>query len=240
MADMDFTEYDRITDTLMYLSDNLSLNFTVSLSRKSKTGERLFYQYESKYGSDKYGVPLRSIKRNMNFSFVLDCKNDFTSGILLRPQDVELLVRLIELRVLPWFLSENTSVFKVIDDKITIMQYEPVSYVQDNKYISFEPDIAIDRNELENRGIRITIQSGEFAIVPVDQFMGFYNILRNTDMYAVACSMCNYAKTKPYGINVFTSQGLGASPSGRNNNIDKAWKESFKNAFLDNSAEKDK
>jgi hypothetical protein len=59
---IDFTEYDRITDTLMWLADNITLNFTVGLSKKAKSGERAFYHYETRYGSDKYGSPLRSIK----------------------------------------------------------------------------------------------------------------------------------------------------------------------------------
>ena len=105
-TNIDFTEYDRITDTLMYLNDDVTLNFTVALSRKSKNGDRLFYHYESIYGSDKYGGSLRSIKRSMSFYFVLDVKSNFNHGFILRPQDVEILNRLITSKVLPYLSFE--------------------------------------------------------------------------------------------------------------------------------------
>ena len=243
MENINYIEYDRITDTLMWLSDNLTLNFTVGLSRKSKSGERVFYHYESKYGSDKYGTPLRSIKRQMNFAFTIDCKEDFLAGIMLRPQDVELIVRLIEMKVLPWFLGDaKTNAYQVKDDKIILKEFEPVSYVQESKWISFEPAVYVDPyNEMETRGIKMELSTGPYCILPVDKFMGLLHILATTDMYAVACSMCNYVKSSPYGINTYTNQGLGASPNGRNSNVDQAWNNAkskttgfAKNSFLDN------
>ena len=63
-----FTDYDRITDILMYLSNTITLNFNVVLSRKDKTGKRSFFHYETEYPSKYLGVNTgRGIKRNMNF-----------------------------------------------------------------------------------------------------------------------------------------------------------------------------
>ncbi len=249
MNEIDYTEYDRITDTIMWLSESLTLNFTVGLSRKGKSGERIFYHYETRYGSDKYGSPLRSIKRQMNFAFTIDCKEDFLAGMMLRPQDVELIVRLIEMRVLPWFLGDaKTNAYQVKDDKIILKSFEPVSYVQESKWLSFEPAVYVDPyNEMETRGIKMELSTGPSCILPVDKFMGFLHILATTDMYAVACSMCTYVKSAPYGVNVFTNQGLGATPGGRNNNVDQAWSDAkakttgfAKNSFLDSANRKEK
>ena len=84
------------------------------------------------------------------------------------------------------------------------------------------------------------MSSGFWSILSVDKFMGFYNILSKTDMYSVACALTNYVKTPPYGVNVYTNQGLGASINGTNNSIENKWKEAAssrggfsKNSFLD-------
>lgn len=235
---IDYTEYERITDVLMWLSDNVTLNFTVSFSRKGKSGERIHYHSEYVYGSDKFGGDLRSIKRNMNYAFVIDVKTDFVAGMMLRPQDVELLCRLIDAKVLPWILMSTA--FAIKDDQLILTQFEPVIYSTENKSLTFEPAIFIDdRSELESRGIKMTLLSGDSWVLSADQFMGFYNILCRTDMYAVAAAMCNYVKSAPYGVNAFVNKGLGAQPvnppSGNN-----ARQGFFNgNKFLDNAKSKD-
>ena len=244
---IDFTEYDRITDTLMYLSDNISLGFTVGFSRKSKTGDRVFYHYETQYGSDKYGSALRSIKRQLSYAFTIDCKDDFMSGMMFKPQDIELLVRIIDQKVFPWFFgNEKQIAFKTKEGKYILKQFEPVSYVQQNgRWISFQPAIYVDPiSELESMGIRTELYSQYSWILPMDKFMGFYNIIARSDMYNIACTLCNYVKMQPYGVNVYSNKGLGATPNGNNNNVDDAWKDTkekfAKNSFLNDSGSKRK
>lgn len=239
MESIDFTEYDRITDTLLYFNDDCVLNFTVALSRKSRTGERIFYHYESMYGSDKYGGKLRSIKRYMNFYFVIDIKSDFNKGFIIRPQDAEMLTRLIEAKVLPWYFgNQNQVAFQIINDKLALTSYEPVIYTQaglyDTKYLSFEP-VVLSENDLDIRGVRMDLSTGYSFTITIDKFMGFFRLL-NSDMYTAATGLLTYAKSEPYGINSHTLQGLGAPPpssAGSWNNL------SFNNnSFLNNSKSK--
>ena len=141
-----FTDYDRITDILMYLSNNITLNFNVVLSRKDKTGKRSFFHYETEYPSKYLGVNTgRGIKRNMNFYFTLDNKNDFANGFILRPQDVMLLNMLIEKQVLPWFFDPIKRIFSITKDGERLIikgEFEPINYTQSEyKYISFVPII---------------------------------------------------------------------------------------------------
>ena len=90
------------------------------------------------------------------------------------------------------------------------------------------------------------LYSGYSWIMPIDKFMGFFHIISTSDMYGIACNMCNYVKMQPYGVNVYSNQGLGASPNGSNSTVDEAWKNSTmnmnnnnqgfgSNAFLNNS-----
>ena len=237
-TNIDFTEYDRITDTLMYLNDDVTLNFTVALSRKSKNGDRLFYHYESIYGSDKYGGSLRSIKRSMSFYFVLDVKSNFNHGFILRPQDVEILNRLITSKVLPWYFgNEKEAAFQIIGDKLVLTDFQPAVYTQatqfETKYLSFEPIVVIE-NEQECRGVRLIMSSGHIIELTIDKFMGFYHLL-HTDMYSVASTMTTYAKVPPYAVNSHKLQGLGAPPPSSMN----GWNGfNNSNSFLNNSKSK--
>ena len=240
METIDYTEYDRITDTLMYLSDDITLNFTLALSRKGKNGERMFYHYESIYGSDKFGSPQRSIKRNMNFYFVIDIRSDFNAGFVIRLQDREMLVRLIESKVLPWYFGNETQqAFQIIGDKLILTDFKPVIYTQaglyETKFLSFEPVVYIE-NELEVRGVRISLSTGYNATLSIDKFMGFLSLLK-CDMYAIAATMATYAKIQPYGVNSHNIQGLGARPPV---SVNENWNSRGfnSNSFLNNSKSK--
>lgn len=238
MQEIEFSEYDRITDTIMWLGDNITLNFTVGLSRKSRNGDRMFFEYETQYGSDKYGSPMRSIKRQMSFAFTIDIRDNFLAGMMLRPQDVELLCRIIDIKVLPWYFGNSREQgFKIIEDKLILKEFEPATLVQDSRWISFQPEVATDpRTEMETRGVRVELYSGYVWVMTIDKFMGFYHILKHTDMYAIACAMVNYVKTPPYGTNIYVAQGLGISPTGSNNTVDDAWKQATnKHGFASNS-----
>ena len=140
MRNDDFESYDRITDTLMYLNNDITLNFTVTFAKKNRVGGRQFYHYETEYEASKYSARVRSIKRNMTYFFVIDNKQDFGNGFILRPMDVEMLNSIIETQILPWYFDANKRAFQMIDDKLVLGQYEPVIYAQSQtKYLRFDP-----------------------------------------------------------------------------------------------------
>ena len=122
---IDFTQYERVQDILMYLTDKITLSFVLALSKKSLSGQRSFFHYETQYNSDSYGTELRSIKRNMSYYFMISNKEIFGSGIVLRPQDVEIIIMLIEQRVLPWFFgTPEQHAFQMIDNKLVLKDPE--------------------------------------------------------------------------------------------------------------------
>ena len=209
---MEFKDYDRITDILMYLSDKITLNFNTILSRADKAGSRNFFHYEVEYGSKYIGVDKNhSIKRNMNFFFTIDNKNYFANSIILRPQDVAILNMLLHQRLIPWFFGKER-IFSIIDNKLVITgTYQPLTYAQNEyKFIRFEPIVLEFDGNTFKEGVRVTVNSStEYADLTIDKFMGFYYILRNTDMYSAACNQVCYVKTPPYGINTFSMSGLG-------------------------------
>lgn len=211
--DIDFTDYDRITDTLYWLSSNITLNFTVTLSKGDKFGKRNHFHYESEYQSKYSDVQkARSIKRNMNFYFTLDNKNDFANGFILRPQDIYFLSESIKKIIYPWFFGDSR-IYGIVDDKLYIKgTYVPLTYAQnDYKYISFVPIIFKNEDGSFREGIHMYLNNeSEFADMDIDKFFGFYQIISTTDMYSVACSLINYVKIPPHGVNIFRPVGLGS------------------------------
>ena len=215
--EIQFTDYDRMTDTLMYLDDQITLDFVVQLSKKSKkTGDRVFYQYETQYYSDKYtnAQKLRSVKRQMNFYFVLNNKEFFNNSLLIKPADAEMLCMIIRSKILPWYFGKpEQSAFQFVgkDGKeLAVKEYSPVSYaVSATSYLTFIPIVMKYENDNTfKQGIEIGL-SGNYNIqMDIDKFMGFYHLLQ-ADMYTAACTMCNYVKIPPYGINEYQMQGLG-------------------------------
>ena len=76
MRNDDFESYDRITDTLMYLNNDITLNFTVTFAKKNRVGGRQFYHYETEYEASKYSARVRSIKRNMTYCLIMELNMD--------------------------------------------------------------------------------------------------------------------------------------------------------------------
>lgn len=244
MENIDFTEYERIQDTLMYLTDKMTLSFVLALSKKMMNGQRSFYHYETKYNSDNYGTQLRSIKRNMNYYFLIANKDVFGSGILLRPQDVEMILMLINSKVLPWYFgTQKQHAFQIIDNKLVLKEFTPVVYTQsENRFIGFEPIVySYEETGQFAEGVNILFSQGESCPMTIDKFMGFINILKS-DMYAIACSMANYVKMPPYGVNVYSPVGLGAAPISAK--VESEWAPTKKpnpfgkNSFLENAKKK--
>lgn len=239
-----FTDYERITDSLMYLSDRLTLNFVVNLAKKNQMGNRQFCHFETSYVSEKYNgtSPIRSIKRNMSYYFVIDDREVFANGFILRPQDVELLLMLIQQQILPWFFgNKEERAFHMVKEQLVLKEYREVVYTQsESRWIKFAPIVYSYEDGTFAQGLEMIFQSGEVASMNADKFMGFVNILK-TDMYAVACSMLTYVKQQPYEINTYSPSGLGASRSPRQqdwqNNTN--YKGNGTNSFLNNSKSKE-
>ena len=71
---MEYSDYDRISDTLMFFNDSTVLEFVVALSSKDRNGNRIFFHSECDYNTNKFnGVDKgHSIKRRMTFYFAIN------------------------------------------------------------------------------------------------------------------------------------------------------------------------
>ena len=238
---LEYSDYDKITDLLMFLSTDILLKFAVVLSKSvSKTDNtRKFLHsecvYESKYRNIDESI---SITRTMNtYYFLIDIKGDFFGSIVLKPGDVEILKMIIDKKILPWFFGKNMA-FQIRENKLYLGEYgEPVIYApSDYKYLGFAPIVITYENGQSKQGIRIYVNNQDtFAELDIDSFMTFVNIIKCTDMYNAACNLVNYVKMPPYGINQFKMVGLG---SGGYRNEMRDYNSNKRNNFLDNSKKK--
>lgn len=214
MANISFTDYDRITDTVMYLSSNVKLNFTVSLAKKNKSNERMHMHFETEYNSKYLGTDVaRSIKRSLTFYFVLEDKEDISNSFVIKPQDTIMMANVIDNQLFPQFFDSRKRVFKIVDNQMIIAEdlLNPVMYVQSNiKFLKFVPIVITYQDGLYKEGVRIYMNSNsEYFDLDIDRFFGFYYYITKVNMYTAAIGLINYVKIPPHGINVYSMSGLG-------------------------------
>jgi len=208
-----FLCYDRITDTLMFFNTNITLDFVVSLSYKRRDGNRQFFHSEFEKTSNYRLTDIsKTIRRNCRYYYAINIKNDFGGGLILKHSDVYILTTTIEQKVLPWFFDKR--IFKIIDNRLAIVgEYEPFMYPQSEyKYFSIVPIVQEYENGLFKEGVRCFVNSADTNFdLSLDNFLGFYHILKNTDMYNLAANMMLYSKVPPYDVNSSSmTPGLGS------------------------------
>lgn len=208
-----FTEYDRISDKLVWLSDKLSLDFTVSLASKDRQGGRRSFYYETEYKSSYIGTTTgRGIKRNMmNKYFFVFNTSDFNTSMSLGPRDTYFLVQAIANKVLPWYFGKKT-IYNIKDNQLVITGKYDEFVFNTNEYNSlvFTPTV-LDVG-LFKQAICINCNGVE-CIIDIDKFIEVYYILSKTDMYNAACSLVNFTKMQPLGVNIWKPVGLGGGHS---------------------------
>ena len=199
-----FIDYNKISDTLMWLDMNHSLKFCVSLKTYNNGMESSFHK-EYQFMSNTNNTMNITISRNYNFYFLLeDKKNKSTGSIVFKPGDIELFKMVIHNNIYRWFIG-SSRVYEKKDNVLIVKGKEVIQFPFNNQsYIELRPIVIDFENSHEQKeGIRIAINSaGNFFDLTIDKFLEFTGIICNTDMVNAAMNMLTYVKTKPYGINL--------------------------------------
>lgn len=212
-----FYDYDKISDTLMYFSNDVTLKFNVVLAKKTSGGSRKFFSREVVYNNKNYNGNdlVGSVKRDLNFYYSIEIYQDFKSSVVLRPNDVALLQMVLNRSILPWYVG-NKRIFGLSpENKMSIRgKWSEIKFnLSDYKYMSFLPIVFGYGDETDAEGIRIVLNSpSTFVDTDINSFMKFYYIICNTDMYACANSMINYLTAQEsQGINQYQFDGSRSS-----------------------------
>ena len=198
-----FVDYDKITDTLLFFNNIITLDISTQLSRKDqKTSNVLSFHSEYTYPINNRNN--HSIKRYINCFFIINNKKDYTNSVIIRPGELPLLQMIME-NSFHWFMG-NKKIFGFNDNNEMIIKgkYSTLDFpLSDYKYIAFEPVIIQFQDSTFKEGIRMYINSSEiFVDMTIDKFMNFYYIVKNLDIYSYCANMLCYVKTPPYNQNM--------------------------------------
>lgn len=191
----DVSHYERISDTVMWFSNDVCLKFNVSLAKKDAKGRRRFFYkewvYDSKY-SDTGDVI--SIKREIRCYLSIDNirQNNGQGNVMIERGDLPMLRSKVT-EAASWV--GNPDVFKVVgnDDNKKLQIMSDASCVMNlgnRSALMFEPVILTYENSDLAPGIRMSIgDTRNFIDIPINTFMEFYEFLRTFDMYTAACAV---------------------------------------------------
>lgn len=205
MQPIEFDDYDKISDDMMYLGNNISLRFNVLLSRKASMVDntrRFFhseYQHKSKFIDTDSSI---SIKRTFSYYISIDVGGDrWDSSVMIRIQDILALRELLR-QATKWLMDNKT--FEVIDGNLICRKRKPIKFANmpDGKYISFDP-VVLEHDSVQRAGIRMSISSNDVYVdMNTDIFFGFKYLIDTVDMFSCAQNMLNYIGRPDYGYNL--------------------------------------
>ena len=200
---VEYVDYDKITDDMMYLGNNINLRFNVLLSKKNSSTDnsrRFFhseYRYESKYDDTQVAV---TIKRCFSYYMSIDVGGDnWDRSVMIRIQDIIILRELVSMAS-KWMI-DNT--FEVKDGNLTCKRRNTLKMsLPDGKYLCFDP-VVIEWNNIQNQGVRITISDPSIYVDMIsDLFLGFKYLIDTVDMFGYAQNMVNYLGRPENGFNL--------------------------------------
>lgn len=235
MRPINYIDYDKLSDDVLYLGSNLFLRMNVSLSNKGDQDQRYHfhkeYRYDSKYTSNG---KLLSIKRSFNYYLSLD-KTDTKMNIMIRPQDMILFKMNLE-QVSKWF-SDNTFGTK---GREVILRNRKESIVlpglAQQRYIQFDPVVVVWENTGDQTpGVRVTLGDPSiYADISVDKLFALLYTISNFNMYESAQLLVNYLGRPNFGMNlyeiednIYLKEQEGKIENAKNNRTIPSQKKSF-------------
>lgn len=234
MGELTFLDYDKISDTLMFFSKDITLNFCVGLTRKNQRNEIVHFHNEYEYKSN--GKQCYSIKRSINAYFTINDYRDYNNGVMIRAQDIALLQMIMNASIIPWVVGPKRIYAFDSNQKLIIKgKWNQVDFpLSEYKYLSFAPIVITYQDQTMKEGIRITINDkSNYVDIDINKFMEFYYYICNTDIYSAAIGLLNYVKSGPYGLNQTNMNKNGGFKDDNFGEWDDAKKSGKKNTFFD-------
>ena len=209
-----FSDFDKISDTILYFSNDVTLSICMTLNKKSSkdSSKIINFHSEYKYTSKNLYKESYSIKRNLQAFFSINDLKDFRNSVILRTNDIYFLKMIIDNNIMPWFIGNNRIFF--FDDKkqLQIKGKWDIQEFRINEYsfLAFAPIVLRFEDGTSKEGIRMLLNSKDrFVDMSIDIFISFYYYITNTDLYNAAANMANYVKMAPYDVGIYDMNGNG-------------------------------
>lgn len=189
-----FIDYEKISDTMMYLGNNVYLRFNIRLAKKGIDGKRYHFHKEYQYPSNYINQnDIITIKRD--FEYYISIENvkekDLDFFCMITISDI-LLLRATLNNVSHW-LDGTIKTYGIKNGKLVILgKHDNISMpLVTNKILKFEPIVITNINDEQSQGIRLYIDNVATDI-PANTFMGFVYLMNTIDMFSSAQIMLNY------------------------------------------------
>lgn len=210
MVDIIHSDYEKITDNIMWLNSNYILKFTVVLNKYSEKYEK--QNYHKEIGYKKNGNTCININRDFDYFLSIESvkKNTHTNmrdSIMIRNTDIYFLCFKLN-QVYEWFASkDSTSIFaKNSENRIFIpVKVNPIVLnLCGDKYIEFEPNVMEKDNGEQVIGVRIYLSNDSISFfMDINLFLSFKYLIENFNMYQSAQLMLNYLGRPDFGTNMY-------------------------------------
>lgn len=207
---VEFFKYDKLSDDVIAIGQNLILRFNVSLSKVSDD-KRYHFHKEYEYPSKGIlGQPtLVTIRRSFDYYLSIENmkKNEFGEKVFIRigPSEYPILLKAIE-NCIKWFTDEKyKNLFAKSKNGLTLMPPIPeftIRNLPQEKFMTFTP-VVIERGIADREaGVRIFLSSdSNYVDINLNKIMGLHYIISKFDMYQAAVALINYLQRPEYGTN---------------------------------------
>lgn len=212
--------YERITDDIIYLGQNIILRFCVSLANYDKNGERSSYHKEFAYTFNNNLAC--TIRRNFNaylsFDNISQQNSEKKESVRIGIEDMYLFIEGLK-NVIGWYYS-NDIYYNDNGNLILNNKPQPIRIVNSKqKYIEFQAIVIENNLGQQDRGCRIFLNSdSNYTNITIDRLMALWYIISNFNIYQSAQLMLNYFQ-KPQKQESNISFINPNNSSNQNNNI---------------------
>lgn len=212
-------DYDKISDTVFWISKDWVLKFVVQLNRYSeKFGKSNFHK---EFGYTKKGEFCVSINRDFSYYFLLESvqrdSNGFKDSIMITQNDIYF-VQYKFSKAVEWFTG-NQNIFAKKGEDIIIPSkvYNERIDLCIGTYIEMEPSVVRYDNGTQVIGVRFYIGSDVINFfMDINRFLSFNYFISTFNMYLAAQGLLSYLGRPEYGTNYVNMASL-SSNNGNNN-----------------------
>lgn len=205
------SQYDKLTDDLLYLGNNMILRFNVSLSKKSDKFGRENYHKEFSYYNKDVRQNLITLRRSFDYylsieSVRVDEENPIKTFMQIGIYNI-LYVRDFLNDIEKWYSDPKYGDMYATKNNQLVLTYVPerigITLPPQGNYLMAEPMVYIDRFNALNIGLRLYISSETYYIeMPIDKFRALNYLIQTIDLYTSACILINYLERPEYGTNL--------------------------------------
>lgn len=218
--------YSKLIDDIYIIGTNTVLRLNVALFRTDANGHRYLYHKELGFKDDTNKLSY-SIKRSFDYyltieNFVSD-KDGNKVYIQIRLQNIPSL-RLAMEEVYKWYTSSKYKSLYALNENNELIMPRKVSpiLIDDlpmGSFISFVPIVLNYNNDYgksmqQSRGVRIFLNSDtKFIDISINKFFGFYQAIKDINLFQSAQNLLNYFGRPPYGTNGYVVDNSSNAPS---------------------------